>query len=73
MGPDLQVKDLRRHYAIHLTENGALMHDIQQVQVHSSVATRETLCSILATPFRPKDPDSVGRWKQNGNLLPVEK
>ncbi len=39
--PDLQVKDLRRHYAINLAENGADMHDIQQVLGHSSVATTE--------------------------------
>jgi len=39
--PQLQVKDLRRHYAIHLAENGADMHDIQQVLGHASVATTE--------------------------------
>ncbi len=39
--PDLQVKDLRRHYAIKLAENGADMHDIQQVLGHTSVATTE--------------------------------
>lgn len=37
----LQVKDLRRHYAIKLAENGAHMHDIQQVLGHASVATTE--------------------------------
>jgi len=39
--PELQVKDLRRHYAINLAENGADMHDIQQVLGHSSVTTTE--------------------------------
>ncbi len=39
--PGLQVKDLRRHYAIELAENGADMHDIQQVPGHTSVATTE--------------------------------
>ncbi|MDA2934027.1 tyrosine-type recombinase/integrase [Acidobacteria bacterium AH-259-D05] len=38
---DVQVKDLRRHYAIDLAENGADMHDIQQVLGHSTVATTE--------------------------------
>jgi integrase len=38
---DLLVKDLRRQYAIHLAENGADMHDIQQVLGHASVATTE--------------------------------
>jgi integrase len=37
----IQVKDLRRHYAIDLAENGADMHDIQQVLGHASVATTE--------------------------------
>lgn len=39
--PQIQVKDLRRHYAIDLAENGADMHDIQQVLGHASVATTE--------------------------------
>jgi len=39
--PELQVKDLRRHFAIDLAENGANMHDIQQVLGHASVATTE--------------------------------
>ena len=39
--PDLQVKDLRRHYAIKLAERGADMHDIQQVLGHSSVQITE--------------------------------
>ena len=39
--PELRVKDLRRHYAIGLAEDGAVMHDIQQVLGHSSVATTE--------------------------------
>ncbi|MFB3906732.1 MAG: tyrosine-type recombinase/integrase [Acidobacteriota bacterium] len=39
--PELQVKDLRRDYAIRLAEAGADMHDIQQVLGHSSVATTD--------------------------------
>jgi integrase len=39
--PHLQVKDLRRHSAAHLAENGADMHDIQQVLGHASVVTTE--------------------------------
>ena len=39
--PEMQVKDLRRHYAIELAESGAAMHDIQQVLGHASVATTE--------------------------------
>lgn len=35
--PDLQVKDLIRHYAISLAEGDAGMHDIQQALGHSSV------------------------------------
>ena len=37
----MQVKDLRRHYAIELAESGAAMHDIQQVLGHASVVTTE--------------------------------
>ncbi len=39
--PDLQVKDLRRQFAIDLAERGTPMHDIQQVLGHASVATTE--------------------------------
>jgi integrase len=39
--PDLWVKDLRRQFAIQLAENGADMHDIQQVLGHASVSTTE--------------------------------
>jgi len=39
--PEIQVKDLRRHYAITLAEDDANMHDIQQVLGHASVATTE--------------------------------
>ncbi|MCZ6770032.1 MAG: tyrosine-type recombinase/integrase [Acidobacteria bacterium] len=39
--PQMQVKDLRRHYAINLAEDGANMHDIQSVLGHASVTTTE--------------------------------
>ncbi len=39
--PQILVKDLRRHYAINLAEDGANMHDIQSVLGHASVATTE--------------------------------
>lgn len=39
--PDLQVKDLIRHYAISLAEGDAGMHDIQQALGHSSVGITE--------------------------------
>ncbi len=39
--PQIQVKDLRRHYAIDLAENGADMHELQQVLGHASVAITE--------------------------------
>jgi len=39
--PEIQVKDLRRHFAITLAEDDANMHDIQQVLGHASVATTE--------------------------------
>jgi len=39
--PELLIKDLRRQYAINLAEDGADMHDIQQVLGHASVSTTE--------------------------------
>ncbi|HLV00479.1 MAG TPA: tyrosine-type recombinase/integrase, partial [Acidobacteriota bacterium] len=39
--PNLMVKDLRRHFAIKLAEQGTDMKDIQQVLGHASVATTE--------------------------------
>lgn len=36
------MKDLRRHYAVKLAEQGASMHDIQQDLGHVSVATGKT-------------------------------
>jgi len=39
--PEIQIKDLRRHYAIELAEDGANMHDIQSVLGHASVVTTE--------------------------------
>ena len=39
--PQILVKDLRRHYAINLAEDGANMHDIQSVLGHASVTTTE--------------------------------
>jgi integrase len=35
------IKDLRRHYGIKLSENGAEMHVVQAMLGHSSVATTE--------------------------------
>jgi integrase len=39
--PQILVKDLRRHFAIDLAEDGANMHDIQSVLGHASVTTTE--------------------------------
>lgn len=39
--PWFQIKDLRRHYGIFLSENGAEMHVVQAMLGHSSVATTE--------------------------------
>ncbi len=38
---EVRMQDLRSHYAILLAENGADMHDIQQVLGHSSVSVTE--------------------------------
>jgi len=39
--PEMKIKDLRRHYAISLAEDGADMHDIEQVLGHAGVDTTE--------------------------------
>lgn len=39
--PWFQIKDLRRHYGITLSEGGAEMHVIQAMLGHSSVTTTQ--------------------------------
>jgi len=62
--PLLQVKDLRRHYAIHLAENGADMHDIQQVLGHASVVTKEEHYAQFSPPHSAR---KVLRVLEGGN------
>ncbi|MDA2929099.1 tyrosine-type recombinase/integrase [Acidobacteria bacterium AH-259-O06] len=52
--PQIQVKDLRRHYAINLAENGADMHDIQQVLGHASVVTTEKYYAQFSPTYSAK-------------------
>ena len=70
--PEMQVKDLRRHFAIDLAENGADMHDIQQVLGHASVATTEKHYAQFSPKHSAKKVLKVleggKRWKQNGNI-----
>jgi len=40
-GLDILIKDLRRHYGITLSENGAEMHVIQAMLGHSSVTVTQ--------------------------------
>ncbi len=68
--PEIQVKDLRRHYAIELAEDGANMHDIQQVLGHASVATTERHYAQFSPKHSAKKILKVlegGKRSQSGN------
>jgi integrase len=68
--PEIQIKDLRRHYAIELAENGADMHDIQQVLGHASVATTEKYYAQFSPKHSAKKILRVlegGKSSENGN------
>ncbi len=71
--PELQVKDLRRHFAIRLAENSADMHDIQQVLGHSTVAITEKHYAHFSPRHSARKILEVleggkTKWKQNGNM-----
>jgi integrase len=68
--PEIQVKDLRRHFAIDLAEDGADMHDIQQVLGHASVATTERHYAQFSPKHSAKKILKVlegGKRSQSGN------
>ncbi len=68
--PEIQVKDLRRHYAINLAEDGANMHDIQSVLGHASVATTEKYYAQFSPEHSAKKILRVlegGKSSGNGN------
>lgn len=49
--PGFQIKDLRRHYGIVLSESGAEMYVIQAVLGHSSVATTKKYYAHFSPAF----------------------
>ena len=65
--PEMQVKDLRRHFAIDLAENGADMHDIQQVLGHASVTTTEKHYAQFSPQHSAKKVLKVLEGGKNGN------
>ncbi len=68
--PEIQVKDLRRHFAIDLAEDDANMHDIQQVLGHASVATTERHYAQFSPKHSAKKILKVlegGKRSQSGN------
>jgi site-specific recombinase XerD len=64
----LRVKDLRRHYGITLSENGAEMHVIQAMLGHSSVKTTEEYYAHFSPNFAAHRALQVleGRKQNNG-------
>ncbi len=67
--PEIQVKDLPRHFTSDLAENGANMHDIQQVLGHASVATTERHDAQLSPMHSAK---KILRVLQGGKLQATE-
>lgn len=61
------LKDLRRHYGITLSENGAEMHVIQSMLGHSSVVTTETFYANFSPNFAARRALQVleGRKQEN--------
>ncbi|MBI4454732.1 MAG: tyrosine-type recombinase/integrase [Acidobacteria bacterium] len=66
--PWFQIKDLRRHYGIVLSESGAEMHVIQAVLGHSSVATTEKYYAHFSPTFAARRALTVleGRGRKTG-------
>lgn len=66
--PWFQIKDLRRHYGIMLSEGGAEMHVIQAVLGHSSVATTEGYYAHFSPGFAAQRALSVleGNGRKTG-------
>ena len=70
-----RVKDLRRHYGITLSENGAEMHVIQAMLGHASVATTETYYAQFSPHYAATRALEVleGSKKKNGRQVGGEK
>ncbi len=68
--PWFQIKDLRRHYGIVLSESGAEMHVIQAVLGHSSVATTEKYYAHFSPAFAVRRALSVleGRGRKTSQI-----
>ncbi|MBI4455479.1 MAG: tyrosine-type recombinase/integrase [Acidobacteria bacterium] len=66
--PWFQIKDLRRHYGIVLSESGAEMHVIQAVLGHSSVATTERYYAHFSPQYATRRALAVleGRGRKTG-------
>jgi len=63
---DIQIKDLRRHYGITLSENGAEMHVIQAMLGHSSVRVTEEHYAHFSPHYAARRAFQVLQGRKNG-------
>jgi len=65
---DIQIKDLRRHYGIVLSENGAEMHVIQAMLGHSSVTITEEHYAHFSPHYAARRAFQVLQGRKKGGL-----
>jgi len=66
---DIQIKDLRRHYGIVLSENGAEMHVIQAMLGHSSVTITEEHYAHFSPHYAARRAFQVLQGRNNGRKV----
>jgi len=64
----IQIKDLRRHYGIVLSENGAEMHVIQAMLGHSSVKTTEEHYAHFSPHYAARRAFQVLQGRKTGGI-----
>ncbi len=65
---DIQIKDLRRHYGIVLSENGAEMHVIQAMLGHSSVKITEEHYAHFSPHYAARRAFQVLQGRKKGGI-----
>ncbi len=65
-GLDIQIKDLRRHFGITLSENGAEMHVIQAMLGHSSVTVTQEHYAHFSPHYAARRAFQVLQGRKNG-------
>ncbi len=64
----IQIKDLRRHYGIVLSENGAEMHVIQAMLGHSSVKITEKYYANFSPHYAARRAFQVLQGRKKGGI-----